>query len=486
MNKSVGKYISTALKEMAGCYKNSMKKGFPADITQCATVVGGDLKGKVDKARQKAGANFAKKCASVSLADVGALTQCPSPCGSLGAILDFSSLLDCQLCLADADAELLTEASFGGAGSGFSKGQQSCLNAVGKSGAVHAKIVLKTLAKCRQSVDAGKSTTDCADPNQNDPKGKLAKSLLKLQGNIAKKCSDSVLTGLGVCNGAAFTLAAAQDCISQVYGSTSGDGSATISSDCGLDENCDLADENSLTCLVDCGQVSHVVQDIFSASCTASACHSSTAAASGLVLETGLSAANLIGVDAVELLAKRVVIGDSASSWLFKKISEPIPAVGSRMPVGAVPLNAAEQQAVKDWIDLELSACGDGVCDFVGAGEAADSCPEDCGRSVPAEVQAIFDSNCSSSGCHDLFSAAQGLNLSAAVAGVETVNVVSSEAPGFNDLVEPGDSANSWLFTKISQAVPGVGAQMPLGGLPLSATDQQTIQDWIDGGALTR
>ena len=63
--------------------------------------------------------------------------------------------------------------------------------------------------------------------------------------------------------------------------------------------------------------------------------------------------------------------------------------------------------------------------------------------------------------------------------GVASTQVAST-------LVVPGDSLNSYLYEKISSAVPGFGFQMPFALPALSAPDQQVIQDWIDDGALTQ
>ena len=50
--------------------------------------------------------------------------------------------------------------------------------------------------------------------------------------------------------------------------------------------------------------------------------------------------------------------------------------------------------------------------------------------------------------------------------------------------VDPGNPANSFLWNKISQAVPVAGVQMPFGQAPLSAANQDIIFDWITEGAL--
>ena len=47
----------------------------------------------------------------------------------------------------------------------------------------------------------------------------------------------------------------------------------------------------------------------------------------------------------------RVLPGDSGLSFVFNKISEPAPFCGQRMPLQGAPLEDAEQQTIRDWID---------------------------------------------------------------------------------------------------------------------------------------
>ena len=47
----------------------------------------------------------------------------------------------------------------------------------------------------------------------------------------------------------------------------------------------------------------------------------------------------------------RVLPGDSERSFVFNKISLPAPLCGQRMPLEGAPLEDAEQQTIKDWID---------------------------------------------------------------------------------------------------------------------------------------
>ncbi|MCP4805558.1 MAG: hypothetical protein GY913_15525 [Proteobacteria bacterium] len=98
------------------------------------------------------------------------------------------------------------------------------------------------------------------------------------------------------------------------------------------------------------------------------------------------------------------------------------------------------------------------------------------------DVQAVFDSDCTS--CHSGGTPSSGMDLSGD-AYTTIVDVESQDVVGM-DLVEQGDSANSYLFHKIAgthSSVGGAGDQMPKGGSALDTADQDLIETWIDEGA---
>jgi hypothetical protein len=97
--------------------------------------------------------------------------------------------------------------------------------------------------------------------------------------------------------------------------------------------------------------------------------------------------------------------------------------------------------------------------------------------------QSIFTPKCAVPGCHSAPAPEQGMNLSAGQMFLNTVNVNVVELPGFVR-VAPNDSANSYLYMKITADPRIVGAQMPFGELPLSSADVAAVKAWIDAGAL--
>lgn len=103
---------------------------------------------------------------------------------------------------------------------------------------------------------------------------------------------------------------------------------------------------------------------------------------------------------------------------------------------------------------------------------------------IPANVQDILTDRCAVSGCH-VGGHSTGMDLREANAYLTTVNVPSSEKPSV-DRVEPGQSASSYLYQKITGAPDIEGDQMPLIGGPLSTQQIELIGAWIDQGALPR
>jgi hypothetical protein len=94
----------------------------------------------------------------------------------------------------------------------------------------------------------------------------------------------------------------------------------------------------------------------------------------------------------------------------------------------------------------------------------------------------IFTPSCALSGCHSAGSAAQGLVLAQGAAWGNIVSQPSTEQPQL-DLIEPGDSENSYLWRKVNGGPSISGLRMPRGGSPLSQELLTLLEDWIDAGA---
>ena len=89
----------------------------------------------------------------------------------------------------------------------------------------------------------------------------------------------------------------------------------------------------------------------------------------------------------------------------------------------------------------------------------------------------IFNPSCALSGCH---ADATLPNLSA---GLAYGNLVNKEASAGSDLIEPGDPAKSYLFTKITNGEGIQGSRMPRGRAALSEELIAAVREWIELGA---
>ena len=101
------------------------------------------------------------------------------------------------------------------------------------------------------------------------------------------------------------------------------------------------------------------------------------------------------------------------------------------------------------------------------------------------DVQPIFTSNCTFSGCHAGSSPEEGMSL---VAGQAFSNVVNEPARQLLSMnrVTPNQPDDSYLVHKIQGThvdVGGSGSRMPLGLSPLSQSDIDLIRAWIQAGA---
>lgn len=135
----------------------------------------------------------------------------------------------------------------------------------------------------------------------------------------------------------------------------------------------------------------------------------------------------------------------------------------------------------------------DGHGDSDGGSPSPDGSSADGAASAPfSAVQAILAQNCVS--CHDpahpFVPETQTyvqMNLTAAGAYAALVSKPATETCG-GTLVTPGDPTRSYLFLKVTQAMPCSGVRMPHPGMialrqPLSDRDIATISAWITAGA---
>jgi hypothetical protein len=104
------------------------------------------------------------------------------------------------------------------------------------------------------------------------------------------------------------------------------------------------------------GTFDRIQRQIFDRSCAVSGCHDSQSVRAGLLLETGASLSNLVGVVPTNGAAAgagwhRVTAGDAETSLLFHKLKGGLPAgFGQRMPFGGRRLDRFLIDVVELWI----------------------------------------------------------------------------------------------------------------------------------------
>lgn len=167
------------------------------------------------------------------------------------------------------------------------------------------------------------------------------------------------------------------------------------------------------------------------------------------------------------------------------------------MPPPPTDMPAPERAAIAAYLDsLSPDACG-GVRDAgppmdvprdtgidaradVRTDVPRDTGPVDAGPATYAQVQAVFNRECTR--CHGNSGA---LNLSASVSYANLVNVrAAGGSCGTSGMmrVVPRDVNNSLLYRKVAATQP-CGSSMPRGGPSLPATDIDLIRRWIAAGA---
>jgi hypothetical protein len=134
---------------------------------------------------------------------------------------------------------------------------------------------------------------------------------------------------------------------------------------------------------------------------------------------------------------------------------------------------------------LAFFAASMGGC---GGSSPASPASPDPGSDTPTFTEVyttVLGPNCA--GCHATGQADSFLDLGTqANAYLSLVSIkASGPACGTSGLtrVVAGSASTSLLYEKVMQSTPPCGAQMPLGGSPLSGGDQGLIASWINAGA---
>jgi hypothetical protein len=104
-------------------------------------------------------------------------------------------------------------------------------------------------------------------------------------------------------------------------------------------------------------------------------------------------------------------------------------------------------------------------------------------ESFSANVIPILQNNCAIVGCHVPGTAPNGLIMTQTEAYSHLVGVTCVEDMAYVR-VYPGNASISYMYLKITETTPPSGVRMPADGDYLDQTDIDTIENWINQGAL--
>lgn len=231
----------------------------------------------------------------------------------------------------------------------------------------------------------------------------------------------------------------------------------------------------------------HEGQKVINRSCAGGLCHSASAVAvlrrgapAGLDFDVVPNVASTPEMATAELVKVQtgynVVQDHLEAMWAQIDDGHMPPAP----PAGSGALSAMDKEAVRNWL-----ACGAPVI--------ATPVPIDAGVDPWTQIYTALSSG-TCQACHGPGSTMGSFLPAAGDACAAHASIVGGAASGpacgatFGVLVQPGNPAGSLLLQKLKPTpAPPCGATMPLGQMPLQATDPNLvarIEQWITDGAL--
>lgn len=226
INSSSGAYFDKVLRVYTDCYADQMAGDLPPmptlDCSDPSTWVAGGYGDGVSAIAKQTSSAFSRmksRCEADAPVGPGALgfVGCPAPCETYAPTLgDFSDVGKCLKCLADYCIEGVVTDLYGSPAPGLDdRAALSCQKSLGKEARKYGVKALQLRGKCQFNKDRlrpGWENVDCqAIGDSGNPMYKqFAGTLDKLEGGIAKRCDDPMLTsGLDTCG---TDLNSLQDC----------------------------------------------------------------------------------------------------------------------------------------------------------------------------------------------------------------------------------------------------------------------------------
>jgi hypothetical protein len=300
------------------------------------------------------------------------------------------------------------------------------------------------------------------------------------------------------------------------------------------------------------GGFAEIQREIFDSNCISGSCHNLVTRAGNLVLVEGESHRQLLDSPTDNPAARdaglaRVTPFEPDVSFLLIKLLDPEPAQGSRMPLSASPLSAAQIDSIREWIAA-------GALEFDGltptpsssptpsatatatssatrsasptttstptvtrtatatpsgtlpptpsATSTATATPTPSSTAAPsatatptfnetatlANIQSsVFNASCLDQFCHTAQDRAGNLALEEGLSFTQLVGATSFNLAARQAgllRVAGGDPERSFLLIKLLNPSLPQGSKMPLGKPPLAGAEIGLIRDWISQGAL--
>lgn len=165
-------------------------------------------------------------------------------------------------------------------------------------------------------------------------------------------------------------------------------------------------------------------------------------------------------------------------------------AEGEALPAAVVTWSSSQELAL--YVDGAGALLGvsPGVAELRAHSDEVDSAPviikvvaHTPAAATFTQVRAVTDARCAVAGCHVDGVEPGDLRFDRDVDKLWEELVEESEEVDELRRVEPGAPEASYVVQKLVQRAPASGAQMPIGGAPMPATEVQTIVRWILAGA---
>ncbi len=238
-----------------------------------------------------------------------------------------------------------------------------------------------------------------------------------------------------------------------------------------------------------------IQDEILTPDCAISGCHSGTSSPLGLNLESGGSYDNLINQQSIQVSGLMLVEPSNVdASYLIQKL-EGTQAGGMQMPLAKPPLSASKISQIRHWILDGATPPLDAPATLPAA--SGTDTPDNPISQPPPEVLAtlssiqslIFNEKCV--GCHSGDQPLGQLNLSEGQSYTQLVERPATMDPDAAVLVSIGNARTSFLIDKLRGERLGIkgepayrGKRMPVVGGYLDESTVQTIEAWINAGAL--